>query len=72
MSAVEFALAIEYGGIALLPPFVWLLSRTRIARTTAMMIRVTAWDWLLSRKGVPVRTRRELITDAAKRDLESP
>ncbi len=67
----ELALAFKYGWIALLPPIVWFLLRTRIARTTAVMIRVAAWDWLLSRKGVPVSTRRKLIADAAKRDLES-
>lgn len=73
MPAVEFTqtLAVQYGWIALLPPVVWFLLRTRIARTAAMIIRVTAWDWLLSRKGVPARTRHQLIADAAKRDLES-
>ncbi|MGH3697673.1 MAG: hypothetical protein ACRDRX_27455 [Pseudonocardiaceae bacterium] len=75
MSTVEFeqfALVIEYGWLALFPPVVWFVLRTRIARTIAMIIRVSAWDQLLRRKGVPVRTRRALIADAAKRDLESP
>lgn len=75
MSAVEFAqlaLVIKYGWLALFPPVVWFLLRTRIARTIATIIRVTAWDWLLSRKNVPVGTRRKLFADAAQRDLESP
>lgn len=75
MPAVEFAqlaLVIKYGWLALFPPIVWFLLRTRIARTIATIIRVSAWDRLLRRKGVPVRTRRKLIADAAKRDLESP
>ncbi len=75
MSAVEFAqlaLVIKYGWLALFLPVVWFLLRTRIARTIGTIIRVSAWDRLLSRKGVPVRTRHKLIADAAKRDLESP
>lgn len=75
MSAAELSqltlLIKDYGCVALLPPVVWFLLRTRVARTAAAIIRVTAWDWLLRRKGVPANARRKLIADAAKRDLES-
>lgn len=73
MPAVECTqtLAVQYGWIAVLPPVFWFVLRTRIARTVSMIIRATAWDWLLSRKGIPAPTRHELIADAAKRDLES-
>lgn len=74
MSAAEFAqlvLAIKYGLVALSPPIVWYLLRTRIARTFATIVRVVAWDWLLRRRGVSADTRRKLIVDAANRDLES-
>ena len=71
VGSAQFTLAIQYGWIALLPPVVWFLLRTGIVRTAATMIRVTAWDWLLSRKGVPLSARHKLLTDTAKRDLES-
>ena len=74
MPAPEFTQLIpiiKYGLLGLSPPIAWFLLRTRIAHTLAMVVRVATWDWLLRRKGVPVNTRRELIAEAAKRDLES-
>jgi hypothetical protein len=75
MSAGELSqlalLVKDYGCVALVPPVVWFLLRTRVARTAAAVIRVTTCDWLLRRKGVSASARRKLIADAAKRDLES-
>lgn len=74
MAALAFpqvTLVVQYGWVALLPPVVWFLARTRIIRTAATIIRVTAWDCLLRRRGVPISTRRKLIAEAAQRDLES-
>ena len=75
MSMTEFAqltwLIRDYAWLAPLLPLVWFLQRTCIARTAAKIIRVAAWDWLMKAKGVPMSTRRKLIADAARRDLES-
>jgi len=68
----QIALTIkDYAWLAPLVPIVWLAHRTRLARTAVRITRVAAWDWLLRLKGVPESTRHELITDAARRDLES-
>jgi hypothetical protein len=73
MSTAEIArVLIEHAWLAPLVPAVWFVLRTRIARTAAWMLRVSAWDWLLRLKGVPDDDRRKLISDAAQRDLESP
>lgn len=75
MSTTEvahLALAIkDYAWLAPLLPVVWFLQRTHTFRTVAKIIRVVAWDWLLRLKGVPESTRRKLIADAARRDIES-
>ena len=68
----QLALAIrDYAQLAPLILIIWLLKRTKIARTAVRIIRVAAWDWLLRRKGVSESTRRKLIAEAAQRDLES-
>lgn len=41
------------------------------ARTAARIFRAAAWSWLLKREGVPASRRRELVDDAAERDLKS-
>ena len=75
MSRAELAqLALAIGGyawLASLLPLVWFLRRTCIARTISKIVRVAAWDWLMRAKGVPESTRRKLIADVARRDLES-
>jgi hypothetical protein len=74
MSTTEFTqlawVIRDYAWLAPLLPAVWFPQRTGIART-ARIIRVTAWDWLMKAKGVLESTRRKLIADAARRDLES-
>jgi hypothetical protein len=76
MSAAEVAQAAraigEHAWLTPLIPVVWFMLRTRMARTGAQIIRVATWDWLLRLKGVPASTRRTLLSDAARRDLESP
>jgi hypothetical protein len=72
MWAAEVARAIgEHAWLAPLPLAVWFMQRTRIARTAAWILRVSAWDALLRFKGVPEDERRRLVADAAQRDLES-
>lgn len=70
MSMAQLALTIsEYVWLGALAPSIWVVLRTRTARTAARIVRVSAWDWLLHVKGVPGTKRRELILDAARRDL---
>lgn len=72
MSTAQVAQAlIEHPWLAPLVPIIWLVLKTRTARTGAEILRVAAWDWLLRFKGVSQSKRRALIADAAQRDLES-
>jgi hypothetical protein len=51
-----------------LPPGIWFLQRTRIART---IVRGEVRDRWLRAKGVPAADRRKLAVDALRLDLES-
>lgn len=62
---------IEHVWLAPLPPALWYLRRTRIARAAVTVISGEIRDRWLRAKGVPEATRHELAVDAAKRDLES-
>jgi hypothetical protein len=65
------ALTKNYAWLVPLLPNLWFMQQTRIARTTTRIIRVAAWDWLLTLNGVLESTHRKLIAGAAQRDLES-
>jgi hypothetical protein len=57
--------------LAPLAPAVWLLLKTRTARTAARIVCTCAWDAVLRIKGVPRAERLRLITEAAERDIKS-
>jgi hypothetical protein len=62
---------LDYAWLAPLAPVVWLVLKTRTARTTARIIRACAWDGVLRLKGVSRAERLRLIAEAAERDLKS-
>lgn len=55
-----------------LPPAIWYLQWTRVARTVIAVVRGEVRDQWLRAKGVPEATRRELAVDTVRRDIESP
>jgi hypothetical protein len=62
---------IEHAWLAPLPPVLWYVRRTRIARTAVTVVSGEIRDRWLRAKGVPPDERRKLAVDAVRRDLES-
>jgi hypothetical protein len=62
---------IEHVWLAPLPPALWYLRRTRVARAAVTVVSGEIRDRWLRAKGVPATERRKLAVDAVRRDLES-
>jgi hypothetical protein len=56
----------EHVWLAPLPPTVWYLRRTRIARTVVTVVSGEIHDRWLRAKGVPEATRHELAVEAVR------
>ncbi len=62
---------IEHLWLAPLPPALWYVRRTRIARAAVTVVSGEIRDRWLRAKGVPATERRKLAVDTVRRDLES-